>query len=86
MSFCVNRSNWLNKQRSLAHVEPISNFREIRKAMEKNNQDDSLLNTGSGKKKKRQPRRAVSEEIKTDDEILAGIDFSCLDTPRSAGD
>ena len=39
-----------------------------------------------GGKKKRKPKRMSMEVLtKTDEEIVAGIDFSCLDTPRRAG-
>mmetsp|Transcript_16332 Transcript_16332/g.30488 ORF Transcript_16332/g.30488 Transcript_16332/m.30488 type:complete len:1463 (-) Transcript_16332:187-4575(-) len=80
------RSNWLNKQRSLACQQPISNFRQLRQSFSESlgsAAEEAAL--AAGGKKKRKPKR-LSQEIlsKTDEEIIAGIDFSCLDTPRRA--
>ena len=85
---CANsRSNWLNKQRSMACQQPISNFRQLRKSFSESHQSEAdEAASAAGGKKRRKPKR-LSQEIlsKTDEEIIAGIDFSCLDTPRRAG-
>jgi hypothetical protein len=57
----------------------------MRKTFHANN-EDAMDENGKKKKKKKKPRSLSVEETKTDEEILAQIDFSCLDTPRRAGE
>jgi hypothetical protein len=73
-------SSWLNKQRSLACAAPQTNFRELRKMLEEKNKASNGLGTKKKKKRKSVP---VLAKTKTEEELLAGIDFSCLDSPRT---
>lgn len=77
------RSTWLNRQRSLAVAQPVSNFREQRKNFNHNNPQSSK---DVGKKKRKKPPVMPVIELKTDQELMNEIDFSCLDTPRSEGE
>ena len=72
----------------MACQQPVSNFRELRKSFSESHHAaaEAAAAAAGGGKKKRKPKRMSMEVLtKTDEEIVAGIDFSCLDTPRRAG-